>query len=75
MGAATITKERMCSAFRSHPQAEVAALYGSDAERTRQFAEDMEVPAWDTGLDRFLKGNDLDTVYIASTNDKHCNQT
>lgn len=75
IGAATITRDWMCEAFRRHPDAQVVAVLGSDADRTRSFAVDLDIPAWEVDIDRFLSKHGLDAVYIASTNDKHCQQT
>jgi len=74
IGTATITEEWMCDAFRRHPDVDVVAVLGSDPERTRRFAQNLSIPAWEVEIDRFLTDHGLDAVYIASTNDKHCHQ-
>lgn len=57
-------------ALTNHPDVEVVAVAGRNAERAAAFAERWSIPAHFTDSDEFFAA-DLDAVVIASANDSH----
>ncbi|WP_420006353.1 Gfo/Idh/MocA family protein [Arenibacterium sp. LLYu02] len=75
IGTASITRNWMAPAFAKVAEAEVVAVLGSCPDRTAGFAADLGIPHADTDIDVFLTRHALDAVYIATTNDRHHEQT
>ncbi|WP_307437628.1 Gfo/Idh/MocA family protein [Labrys monachus] len=73
VGATTIAREWMIGAIRE-AGGDVVSVMSSDAERGRAYAAENGIPDATTDLSALL-GKDLDAVYIATTNEKHKDQT
>ena len=71
LGAALFAETGHIPGLRSHPQAEVVALYSRDLERARSMAERCGVPVATDDLGTLLARNDVDAVTIVSSNDQH----
>jgi 1,5-anhydro-D-fructose reductase (1,5-anhydro-D-mannitol-forming) len=73
IGASTIAREWMIEAIRG-AGGEVVAVMSGDPERAKRFAGESEIATATTSLDALL-GNNIDAVYISTTNEHHCSQT
>jgi 1,5-anhydro-D-fructose reductase (1,5-anhydro-D-mannitol-forming) len=73
IGATTIAKEWMIDAVRQ-AGGEVAAVLSSDPSRAKAYAEENGIGRATTVLDDLL-ASDIEAVYIATTNEKHKDQT
>jgi len=77
IGASNIAAQHMIGAFRA-AGGEVAAVMSADAARGRAFAEAHEIPRVVDSVAALLDGggdgDDVDAVYISTTNEKHCAQ-
>jgi predicted dehydrogenase len=71
LGAALFAETGHIPGLRTHPQAEVVALYSRDLARAREMAERCEVPGATDALSALLARNDIDAVTIVSSNDQH----
>src|SRR3990170_7569484 len=71
LGAALFSETGHIPGLRTHPQAEVVALYSRDLGRVREMAERVAVPEATDDLDALLARPDLDAVTIVSSNDRH----
>jgi len=71
LGAALFAETGHIPGLRSHPQAEVVALYSRDLQRARAMADRCGVPEATDDLDALLARSDVDAVTIVSSNDQH----
>ncbi|WP_033289271.1 Gfo/Idh/MocA family protein [Amycolatopsis jejuensis] len=73
VGASDIAATRMIPAMRrlGHP---VTAVCSSSAAHAADYADRNEIPYHTTDLDAFLNRDDIDAVYLSSTNERHCPQ-
>lgn len=71
LGAALFSETGHIPGLRTHPQAEVVALYSRDLKRAREMAERCAVPEATDNLDALLARSDVDAVTIVSSNDQH----
>jgi len=71
LGAALFSETGHIPGLRTHPSAEVVALYSRDLQRVREMAERTAVPEATDDLDALLARPDLDAVTIVSSNDQH----
>ncbi|HEY8976509.1 MAG TPA: Gfo/Idh/MocA family oxidoreductase, partial [Burkholderiaceae bacterium] len=65
----------MMGCFGLEPRVEVAAVASADVARARAFADRFGIAHAHAGLDALLARDDIDAVYIATTNEKHKAQT
>jgi 1,5-anhydro-D-fructose reductase (1,5-anhydro-D-mannitol-forming) len=75
VGASNIAKSWMINAINAQPDAKVAAVYSSSAERAEHFAAETGIPKFYSSLDAFLGDEEIDAVYIGTRNDQHEAQT
>jgi 1,5-anhydro-D-fructose reductase (1,5-anhydro-D-mannitol-forming) len=73
IGASDIASTRMIPAMRRLGQEPVAVL-SSSAERAKEYAEANGISAASTQLDALLGRQDIDAVYISTTNELHFEQ-
>ncbi len=70
-GASTIGAEHMIRAFRAQPEGGVAWVVSGTGDHAQAYAAEHRIPQWSVSLDDMLADDDVDAVYISSTNDKH----
>ena len=71
MGAGNISN-RFCDAVRRiNGDIHVAAVSSKSEERARSFAEKNDIPRYYVGYENMLSSEELDAVYIATTNNFH----
>ena len=68
IGATTIAREWMINAIRQNG-GRIDSVMSSDAARGRAFADEFGIPRSTTSLDEVLQ--DVDAVYISTTNERH----
>jgi 1,5-anhydro-D-fructose reductase (1,5-anhydro-D-mannitol-forming) len=68
IGATTIGREWMVDAIRT-AGGDIASVFSRDAERARDYAAEFAIPRSTTSLPALLE--DVDAVYVATTNDRH----
>jgi 1,5-anhydro-D-fructose reductase (1,5-anhydro-D-mannitol-forming) len=73
IGATTIAKEWMIDAIRQ-AGGEVSAVLSTDPSRAKAYAEENRIGRATTTLEDLL-ASDIDAVYVATTNEKHRDQT
>ena len=73
VGATAIARDWMIPAIRAEG-GEITSVMSSDAERGTAYARANHIPSSTTSLDALLAGP-VDVVYIATTNQLHCQQT
>src|SRR3990172_4139572 len=71
LGAALFAETGHIPGLRTHPQAEVVALYSRDLKRAQEMAGRCSVPKGTDDLDALLARADIDAVTIVSSNDRH----
>jgi predicted dehydrogenase len=71
LGAALFAETGHIPGLRTHPQAEVVALYSRDPTRAREMADRCGVAEATDDLDGLLARGDIDAVTIVSSNDQH----
>jgi predicted dehydrogenase len=59
----------------SHPNAEVSAIYGRDAEKAKSLANKFGIPHATADLEALCDDPNIDAVTIASANSVHASQT
>lgn len=64
--------ERMLAASRLCPEFELDTVYSRSAEKARAFAEKWGARHWTDSLEELAASKDVDAVYVASPNYKHC---
>lgn len=74
IGASTIADQWMVNAIRSQPDGSVDAVVSASADRAREFAGKHSIPTASADLAQVLADQDIDAVYISSTNEKHLSQ-
>ena len=72
VGATAIARDWMIPAIRAEG-GEITAVMSSDTERGTAYAQANSIPLATTSLDALLAG-EVDVVYIATTNELHCQQ-
>jgi 1,5-anhydro-D-fructose reductase (1,5-anhydro-D-mannitol-forming) len=70
VGASTIAAQQMIDAFRANG-GEVVAVMSTDADRAAKFAEEHRIARTTTSLKDLVQSNDVDAVYISTTNELH----
>lgn len=75
IGVGTIGREWMAPAIARQPDGVLAAVVSSDPGRARQFAAEFGVPMAHASVDDLLADNEIDAVYISTTNEWHKPQT
>ncbi|MCC5985578.1 MAG: Gfo/Idh/MocA family oxidoreductase [Rhodobacteraceae bacterium] len=73
IGASSIAANHMIGAIRG-AGGDIRSVLSSSAERARAYAEEHGIPNGFDGLDPLLAEDDLDAVYISTTNEKHFDQ-
>jgi levoglucosan dehydrogenase len=58
-------------ALKGHPQTEVTAVCGRDAERTQKFAARWELPYTYTDPNKLIESGDVQALVISTANDSH----
>jgi 1,5-anhydro-D-fructose reductase (1,5-anhydro-D-mannitol-forming) len=70
VGASTIAAQHMIAAFRANG-GEVVAVMSTNADRAAKFAHEHRIVRATTSLDDLVQSNDVDAVYISTTNELH----
>ncbi len=73
VGASTIAAQHMIDAFRAN-DGEVVAVMSTNADRAAKFAHEHRIARATTSLDDLAQSNDVDAVYISTTNELHRDQ-
>src|SRR5439155_26491791 len=73
VGASDIAATRVIPALRRLGQ-EITGVVSSSAERGRAYAEAHDVPWTTTGVDALLGRDDIDAIYVSTTNELHHDQ-
>ena len=73
IGASTIAAQHMIGAIRANG-GEVAAVMSASADRAATFAAEHAIARAASSLDDLLGSNDIDAVYISTTNELHRDQ-
>jgi 1,5-anhydro-D-fructose reductase (1,5-anhydro-D-mannitol-forming) len=73
IGASTIAAQHMIGAIRANG-GEVTAVMSASADRAATFARDHTIARSSSRLDELLGSDDIDAVYISTTNELHCDQ-
>ena len=73
IGASTIAAEHMIGAIRSNG-GEAVAVMSANAERAAAFAKTHGIAHATTSLNELVESNDIDAVYISTTNELHRDQ-
>ena len=60
----------MIDAFRANG-GEVVAVMSTNADRAAKFAEEHQIARTTTSLEDLVQSNDVDAVYISTTNELH----
>ena len=63
--------DMFCTEGKNVKNVNIAAVFSRNPQRAAAFAQKHGIPAFTADLDELLAG-DLDAVYIAATNDRHC---
>jgi len=71
IGSSTIAAQYMIPAFRAQVGGEVVRVVSGSAERGTAYAAEHSIPAFGTSLDEALGDENVDAVYISTTNEKH----
>lgn len=71
LGAASFAEEAHIPELKTHPRAEVVALYGRDLVRAKAMADRTGVPEATDNLDALVSRPDIDAVTVPSSNDRH----
>ena len=74
IGASTIAKEWMAAAVRAQPGHEICCVLSADKGRGETFAREQGIPRAYDSLDDMLAREELDAVYISTTNERHCDE-
>jgi 1,5-anhydro-D-fructose reductase (1,5-anhydro-D-mannitol-forming) len=73
IGASTIARQFMINAIRAQADGRIAAVMSSDPERAQAYAVENNIPLAVSTLDDLLD-EDIDAVYISTTNELHLEQ-
>ncbi|MCC6315428.1 MAG: Gfo/Idh/MocA family oxidoreductase, partial [Thermomicrobiales bacterium] len=71
IGASTIAREWMIPAIAGQPDSHVVGVAGSDRERTRRFAAELDAGAAYGSVEELLTDPAVQIVYISATNERH----
>jgi len=74
IGASTIAKQWMIAAIRENG-GEVVAVMSTDADRGAAYAKEQGIARATTRLDEIAGANNVDAIYISTTNELHAEQT
>lgn len=75
IGAGTIGREWMAAAIAAQPDGALTAIASSDLERAARFGEEFGVPKAYGSADALVADDEIDVVYISTTNEWHKPQT
>ena len=73
IGTSTIAAQHMIGAIRANG-GEIAAIMSASADRAATFAREHAIPRSTSRLDDLLGSDDIDAVYISTTNELHRDQ-
>ena len=71
IGASTIAAQYMIRAIRAQAGGEIVRVVSGSAERAAAYAAEHAIPASGTDLGEALSDENVDAVYISTTNEKH----
>jgi 1,5-anhydro-D-fructose reductase (1,5-anhydro-D-mannitol-forming) len=74
VGASNIARSWMINAINAQPDAKVVAVYSSNPQRAKSYAEETGIPKFYTSLESLLEDENVEAVYIGSRNDQHRSQ-
>jgi len=74
IGASTIAKEHVIPAIRDQENCTVISVMSSSEERGRKYASENNIPDSTNSLEVLLSRDDIDIVYISTTNELHKEQ-
>jgi 1,5-anhydro-D-fructose reductase (1,5-anhydro-D-mannitol-forming) len=70
VGASTIAAQHMIEAFRVN-DGEVAAVMSTNSDRAAKFAHEHRIAHATTRLEELVESDDIDAVYVSTTNELH----
>lgn len=73
IGASTIAAQHMIGAFRANGD-EVVAVMSANVDRATAYARDNDIARGGSSLSDLVNSNDIDAVYISTTNELHRDQ-
>ena len=71
IGASAIAEDHMIAAIRSQPDSHVVGVRSSSMRRAREFAASNDIPHFYDALDELLENDEVDVVYVSTTNERH----
>ncbi len=74
IGASDIAKTRVIQAINARPESRVTAVFSSNPQRGKSFADENGIPHAFNDLSELLSDPDIDVVYISTTNELHRDQ-
>ena len=75
IGVGTIGREWMAPAIANQPDGTLKAVASSDPERARRFAAELDIPTVHETVADLIADEEIDAVYISTTNEWHKPQT
>ncbi len=75
IGVGTIGREWMAPAIANQPDGELTAVASSDPERAKRFAAEFGIPRAHETVADLIADDEIDAVYISTTNEWHRPQT
>jgi 1,5-anhydro-D-fructose reductase (1,5-anhydro-D-mannitol-forming) len=73
VGASTIAAQHMIGAFRVNG-GEVVAVMSANSDRAAKYAQEHRIPRSTTSLLKLVESDDIDAVYVSTTNELHRDQ-
>ena len=74
VGASDVAKTRMIRAINTQPDSSVEALFSSNPQRGKVYADENGIPSAFSDLSELLSDPEIDVVYISTTNELHRDQ-
>ncbi len=74
IGASTIGREWMAPAIAAQPDSDLVAVASFDPRRAEAYASELGIPHACSSVDELLADQEIDAVYISTTNEWHENQ-
>ena len=74
VGASDVAKTRMIRAINAQPDSSVEALFSSNPQRGKVYADENGIPRAFSDLSELLTDPEIDVVYISTTNELHRDQ-
>ncbi len=71
IGASAIAEDYMIDAINAQPDSRVVGVRSSSMRRAREFAAANDIPHFYDSLDDLLENDEVDVVYVSTTNERH----